>query len=414
MKINLLKITTFSFLLVNSLSFGQTIVEKYGRLQVNESHVTSETGEKISLAGNSLFWSNAGDVADYYNATTVKHLASNWESQIVRAALGVKEPWDNGTGYIDNRAVQTKKIERVVEAAIEAGIYVIIDWHTHNAENYTTDAIAFFTEMAEKYGSYDNVIYEIYNEPINTPWSEIKNYAEQVIQGIRSKDTDNLIVVGTRTFSQEVEEVADNKINDPNVAYTLHFYAGTHFQWLRDRATRAMDKGVALFVTEYGTSLADGTGSLFDLETKDWINYLESNHISYVNWSISDKNEAATSVLPGQGVQGLINDQLNENGRYIKNLLLAKNETVLSINDLKIEGEKISIYPNPVIDVLTVNTKAKITKFSVYDMNGNLLLLDNITKNTTLEINLTQLSTGNYLLLLEGKTQKTVAKISKL
>src|SRR5688572_1137308 len=133
-------------------------------------------------------------------------------------------------------------------------MYVIIDYHANRAEDSQAEAVAFFSEMAAFYGGFNNVIYEVYRAPVDTSWPDIKAYAAAVIGAIRAVDPDNLVIVGTRSLSREVEEAADDPINDDNVAYSLQFHAVSDGQELRDRALRAMDKGAALFVTEWRTS----------------------------------------------------------------------------------------------------------------------------------------------------------------
>ncbi len=309
----------FSLITLNLSS--QTIVEKHGRLQVKGNTIVDKNNTPISLAGNSLFWSNAGDTSDFYNAETVAHLSNNWNSSIIRVAMGVKESWDSGRGYIDSPEAQKAKIRKVIDSAIDNGMYVIIDWHTHEAEKYEDEAVVFFKEMAALYGNYDNVIYEIYNEPIRQTWQEIKSYSTAVIAAIRSEDPDNLIVVGTPTWSQDVDLASQDPISDVNVAYTLHFYSGTHTQYLRDKAQTALNNGIALFVTEWGAVNATGDGDADVSETERWMDFLKENHISHANWSVSDKPEGASIVLKDKGVNGLQNDELTETGVFIKNLI---------------------------------------------------------------------------------------------
>ncbi|MAQ75930.1 MAG: hypothetical protein CL613_06320 [Aquimarina sp.] len=311
----------FFALAMNFSLLAQTPVEKHGRLQVQGNRIVDKNGEVTSLAGNSLFWSNAGDTSDFYNAETVNHLADDWNSSIIRVAMGVKESWDEGRGYIDSPAAQKAKIKKVIDAAIANGIYVIIDWHTHEAELYESEAVQFFTEMAEEYGTYDNVLYEIYNEPIGQSWSQIKSYANAVIAGIRSKDPDNMVIVGSPTWSQDVDIASNDPINDTNTAYTLHFYAGTHSQSLRNKAITAMNNGIALFATEWGSVNADGNGNTNQAETNVWMEFFKDNGISHANWAISDKSEGASSVQSGTGVQGLQNNQLTATGTFIKNII---------------------------------------------------------------------------------------------
>jgi len=230
MKLFIFIILNLTFCFTQAQAPAGSIVAQHGRLQVSGSHVANQYNQKISLAGNSLFWSlDDGNGGEFYTSETLNHLADEWNTSIVRAAMGVKEPFGPGgsdQGYLVDSLKEVSKVNTVVNAAINKGIYVIIDWHSHKAEDYQQEAIDFFTKMAELYGTHPNVIYEIYNEPIGTSWADIKSYAEAVIPAIRSKDPDNLIVVGTRTYSQNVLEASQNQINDNNVAYTLHFYAG--------------------------------------------------------------------------------------------------------------------------------------------------------------------------------------------
>ncbi len=391
---------------------AQSVVEKYGRLQVNGSYVTAENGDKISLAGNSLFWSNAGDVSDFYNALTVNHLADDWKSAFVRIAIGVKETWDNGTGYIDSPTAQTAKVRTVIDAAIAKGIYVIIDWHTHAAELYKPQAVSFFTEMAELYGDNDHIIYEIFNEPINQPWSDIKSYAADVIAGIRSKDPDNLIIVGTPEFDQQVGLAAASPITgDPNLAYTMHFYADSHGQFLRDRTLQAMNDGIALFVTEFGTTHFSGNGGYNPTESQIWLDFLNENHISYVNWNVSDKDEDSSIVNPNRGAQGLLNGELTASGQFMRNHMRARFQ-VLSVDDFVINGEKIKIVPNPVQDILSVISKFSIDAINIYDLTGRVVLSKEVaTINPALDIQ--SLSAGNYMLQLTADGKSAVTKITK-
>ena len=316
-KTKLSKVYIIILLLCSNFIISQSIVEQHGRLRVNGNKVVNQNNESISLAGNSLFWSNFSEGAKFYNAATVNHLATDWKSDIVRASMGVE---DFG-GYISNPTQEKNKVIAVVDAAIAAGIYVIIDWHSHNAEQYEQQAIEFFSEMADLYGTNDHVIYEVYNEPIGQSWQTVKSYSEAVIDAIRAKDPDNLIIVGSPTWSQDVVDASNSPINKTNIAYTLHFYAGTHKQVLRDQATQAMQNGIALFVTEWGAVNANGDGAADQSETQKWLDFMRDNGISHANWSVSDKAEGASVVASGTGVSGLTNNNLTSTGNYIKDII---------------------------------------------------------------------------------------------
>ena len=302
--------------------YGQkTIVEKYGKLSLKRNFLMSEHGDTVQLRGMSFFWSQW--MGQYYNYDCVKWLRDDWKCTVVRPAMGV----DMG-GYLENPSEQKQKINDVVDAAIKLGIYVIIDYHAHEAHKNTPAAKAFFSEMSSKYGKYPNVIYEIFNEPLQeVSWNDIiKPYAETIIKAIRANDPDNIVVVGTRQWSQMVSEAALNPITDANTMYTLHYYAATHGQWLRDEAQKAIDKGVALFVTEYGTCEASGAGKLDYKESELWYNFLDKNKISYCNWSVADKDETASALKPGADGQGKWKtENISLSGQLVKQDMMIKN-----------------------------------------------------------------------------------------
>ncbi len=280
-------------------------VSYYGQLQTRGSSIIgSKTGSAAQVKGMSFFWSNWS--AGYWNAATVDRMVDEFDCEILRCAYGVNDsgtPYDTGT---------LNNLRAVVERCIERDVYVIIDWHTHGAHLNPSAAVSFFGEMARDYGSYDNVIFEVYNEPTSVSWSTVKSYAETVIPAIRQY-SDNLIVVGCPTWSQDVDACANNPINDSNVAYTLHFYAGTHGDYLRQKAEYAMNKGYALFVTEWGSVNADGNGAIDYASTSQWLNWMDAKGLSWCNWAINDKNETS-SIFYSDGTY-------REAGGYLNSIL---------------------------------------------------------------------------------------------
>jgi len=312
----------------SSRSFAQTPVAANGQLKVSGNKIVNKNNVPISLAGNSLFWSNNGWGGEkFYNASLVNYLSSNWKAGVVRAAMGV----DEGGGYLADPAGNKAKVKSVVDAAINAGIYVIIDWHSHHAESYRQEAINFFSEMAATYGNKENVIYELYNEPLAVSWSgTIKPYAEAVIAAIRAKDPDNLIIVGTPNWSQDVDAAAADPITKyANIAYTIHFYAATHKQYLRDKANTAMSKGIALFATEWGTCDASGNGAIDAGSTNEWVSFMKQNNISNCNWAVNDKAEAASIFNPGTSGNGPWSEaSLTASGKLVKDIVVNWGGTV--------------------------------------------------------------------------------------
>lgn len=287
-----------------------TPVEYYGEMIADGNKlVGKKTGEIVRVTGMSFFWSNWSQ--KYYTADYVDYLVDDYNCEIVRCSYGVQ---DNGVPY--DKSCEPL-IEDVIEQAIERGVYVIVDWHSHGAHNNPDEAIAYFEKLAEKYGSYDNVIFEIYNEPTQVSWDTVKAYAEKVIPAIR-KYSDNLVIVGSPTWSQDVLLAADNPVNGENIAYTLHFYAGTHKQWLRDNANKALEKGIPLFVTEWGSVNADGNGSIDRTSTEEWFEWMDKNNISSCNWAVNDKDEGS-SIFKQDSI-------LSETGKYIMELIRERTE----------------------------------------------------------------------------------------
>ena len=267
---------------------AQTVTNN-GQLSVKGNYLVNDKGEEIVLRGVSYGWHNWWP--RFYNQESVKWLADDWKCTVVRAAMGVGP---RGS-YIDKKEWSKEKIEAVVEGAIKSGIYVIIDWHSH--EIHTEEAVAFFAEMAEKYGKHPNVIYEIFNEPVKDSWEEVKNYSIAVIKAIREKDPDNIILVGSPHWDQDIHLVADDPIEGfENLMYTVHFYAATHEKELRDRSDYAIKKGIPIFVSECAGMEASGNGTIDYKSWNKWIDWMEANKISWVTWSIADKNETCSMV----------------------------------------------------------------------------------------------------------------------
>ena len=299
---------------------SRRVVDRFGQLKVNGTKIISEKGDTVKLEGMSMFWSQW--IHKYYNYKCVKWLRDDWHCEIIRVPLGVKP-----NGYLEHPKREMRKMTRVIDDCIDLGIYVIVDWHSHTAEAEIEESIHFFTEIAKRYGNKPNILYEIYNEPLIVSWNEVvKPYHEEVIAAIRKYDPDNIILAGTTQWAQNVDEAADNPLDDKNTVYTLHFYAETHKQLLRDKATYAIDKGLPIWITEWGTCNSDGNGPIDYEELKLWYDFMEEYQLSWCNWSVSDKKETSAVLLPNAGTKGKWPDSiLSESGKIVRKRLRQMN-----------------------------------------------------------------------------------------
>lgn len=367
---------TFSFKPGSIADDSLTIVERLGNLKVVGKQIQDQYGNPAVLRGMSLYWSQWQ--GQFYNYNCINWLRDDWKCTVVRAAMGVEQG-----GYLSNSDAEKNKVKAVIESCIDLGIYVIVDWHDHYAQNHITESIKFFSEIASEYGQYPNLIYEIYNEPWGAvSWTNVvKPYSDSVVSAIRDIDPDNLILVGSPNWSQDVDVAASNPIKFNNIAYTLHFYAATHKQTLRTKATSALNKGAALFVSEFGTCESNGSGKLDSNETRTWLNFLEKNKISWCNWALDNVNETSAALNSSAGSNGnWAESDISASGKLIRSRLITWRDTIYTDVNSKIISENVPTdflisqnYPNPFNPRTVIEYKLAKNgqvRFDVYDLNG--------------------------------------------
>lgn len=296
-------------------------VKRWGQLQVQGTQLCDQQGNPVVLRGVSLGWHNIWP--RFYNKKVVRTLKNDWNATVVRAAMGVTTVEDN---YLDNPSFAIECVEKVVKAAIKEDIYVIIDWHAH--EMHTKEAKAFFAQMAQKYGKYPHVIYELYNEPVEDSWESLKQYASEIITEIRKYDPDNIILMGCPHWDQDVHVVAESPLRGfSNIMYTLHYYASTHKEYLRDRMEDAVKRGIPIFVSESGVTEASGNGVIDPESQQLWLDRMEKLKISWLCWSLSDKDESCSMLLPRATATGpWPEDVIKRSGKMVREYLKRYNK----------------------------------------------------------------------------------------
>ncbi|MEV4119931.1 cellulase family glycosylhydrolase [Micromonospora sp. NPDC049645] len=280
-----------------------TPVERYGQLRVCGTTMCDRSGARVQLRGISSMWLNWETAPYAENLSALTWMRDNWNLQVIRAAMGV-EP---AGAYLSDPAKARAQVETIINNAVTAGVYVIVDWHAHEAQNNQSQAVAFFGDLARRYGNLPNVIWEPYNEPLQVSWTTvIKPYHQAVVSAIRAADPDNIIVLGTPTWSQDVDVAAASPVTGTNLMYTLHFYSCTHGASLRAKGDAAIRAGLALFVTEWGASNADGglDGRACLPEAQSWIDWMRQNGISWTAWKLDVGTDTTNLLSPGAPVTG--------------------------------------------------------------------------------------------------------------
>lgn len=283
-------------------------------------------GDEVQVRGMSLYWSLLPQATMFYSDAGISTMVKEMKIELIRAAIGTGEHWGGTPGYLLDADAQLELIDNVVKAAVKNDIYVIIDWHSHTAHEQVEDAYLFFAEMAQKYGKYDNVIFEIFNEPKQIDWELVKKYANAII-GVIRKYSDNLILVGNPNWDQLPSKAIGNEVTDPkhNVAYTFHYYANSHLIISQGKtANRAMAAGLSVFVSEWGTGAASGKGVPDVARNNEWQEWVNENKLSTANWSASKINEGTAAFLSGTTVDSLV---YSEAGELVKGYLSTNPDT---------------------------------------------------------------------------------------
>ena len=269
-----------------------TPVDVHGQLKVDGNKIVDKNGNPVTLHGMSMYdWSQQG--RQFYNASAVGHLAKDLECAILRIPI-----------LPNNATSGLSRVKAVADACIANGIYGIIDWHGGGASQAAT-AAAFFASMAQAYGNTPNIMYEPWNEP-TVAWSTVKTYHETVIAAIRAVDPDNIIFLGTPQWDQKPDTAAADPVTtSTNLAYVVHFYANSHkLAGFQNAITTTLNKGLAIFVTEYGGCSANGSGTFNATELQKWWDFLDANNIGCTNWAVETNGETSSIFKTNASANG--------------------------------------------------------------------------------------------------------------
>ncbi|MCB9018568.1 MAG: cellulase family glycosylhydrolase [Paludibacteraceae bacterium] len=377
-------------------------VSKNGKPKVVGTQMVSECGEPIQLRGMSshgLAW-----YPKCYTENAIKALTEDWGIDIFRLAVYTHEWGGYTTEQWKTKEEYNQYIDELVDLCAKYGIYCLIDWHVLNQgsgnPNYTLDdAKEFWDYMSKKHKGAKHVIYEICNEPngSSVTWDKVKQYADAIIPIIRKNDPNTIVVCGSPTWSQDVDVAAENPLSYTNVMYSLHFYSGTHTSMLRKKAQTAIDKGLALFVTEFGTSRADGNGGVYLEECNVWMDWMKERKISWCNWSYAGKDETSAALLKNSCDTESWND-VSDSGGYIKGKLLEPDvfdENCINSVEQVSYNDKVFVFPNPVKDEVSLDLPegSVMNGLQIVDMMGRCVYAFNGSVD---RVDVSELNQGSY------------------
>ena len=384
----------------------QTALQVHGQLAVNGTQIVDQNGQAFQLRGVSTHGINWDVGKPYVNQAAFQTIRDEWGANAIRLAMYTSEY--NGYCTGGNQTELKGLLRTGVDAAKNLGMYAIIDWHVLNDQNpltYLEQAKTFWNETSATYKDYNNVLYEICNEPNNCSWDDIKSYANQIIPIIRANDPDAIIIVGTPSWSQlgmwgHTNEVADSPLTGySNLVYTLHFYCAeaSHTQYLPAKVDYAVSKGLPVLVSEFGLSAASGDGAIDTNQADAWLNKLDGYKIGYFVWSLSNKAETASLIASScSKTSGWTDSELTDAGRYIKSRYLARKE----------------VFPTDPVNPTVKVTKITLNKTSATLTQGQTLTLKATVTPGNATNKAVTWSSSNTKIATVSRTGKITAKAS--
>ena len=308
-------LTTFALAVFASAALNTARPSINGKLHVQGTGLFDEAGTQVVLRGASthgLTW-----FPQFVNNGLFKQLSTEWNTNLIRLAM-YSDDYVHG-----DRQKNLEILRKGVQYAIDNDMYVMVDWHIltdNNPNENLAEAINFFNMMAKEYANVPNVIFEICNEPNgDCTWEDIKEYANIIIPVIRRHKPDALILIGTPNYDREIQEPARDPVNFENVMYSFHFYATSHKDEFRAKLREVVGQGTPIFVSESGLCEETGDGKIDFESVKTWYRLLDSLHLNYTIWSLSNKEEEASMIKDDSyATDSLTDKDLTLSGQFAK------------------------------------------------------------------------------------------------
>ena len=254
-------------LLILTTGCSKTPVAKHGRLSVKGTQLVDSRGNPVQLRGFSTQHIAKSDM--FVVPRYLEELRDDFASDVIRVAMYTNK---REYGYMLSPELKDV-VKRVVRDATKAGMYAIIDWHIladRNPMDLLEESKAFFDDMSKEFASYNNVFYELCNEPNgdDVTWSDhIKPYAEQVTAVIRKNDPRGIILVGTPRWSSQPQDAAADPLDDPATMYVFHFYPDHATEGARNNIARVNEQIPGMTPGEVERTLDGSARSMRTVET---------------------------------------------------------------------------------------------------------------------------------------------------
>ena len=247
------------------------------------------------IARPSLEWNPSGEslsAGDY-------ELMTEWGANVVRLALN-QGFWLQGSSVYDSSYPAV--IDQQIGWAHDAGLDVILDLHWSDRGDFGTtpaqqrmadaNSIAFWTEVATRYQDDGRVIFELYNEPHDIPWSVWRDGGptgegwdaagmQQLYDAVRDTGAKNVVIAGGVDWAYDLSGLpGDTELDGYNIMYATHPYDHANKQpdaWQTDWGFLTDDH--AIIASEFGGFDCDTS------YTQALIDYAETHAVSWTGWA---------------------------------------------------------------------------------------------------------------------------------
>jgi hypothetical protein len=271
-------------------------------------------------------------------------MANDWNSKLIRLSLN-QDFWLNTSAQHDPN--YQCWVDQQVQWIRSLDMGVILDLHWSDCGNLQIstscqqpmadeNSLTFWKEVATKYANQEDIMFELYNEPMIIPWNIWRDGGslstsggccgggeftavgmQQLYDEVRSTNANNIVVVGGINWAYDLSGVTSGyALNGTNIVYNTHPYnhndgSKMPSDWPRAFGNLAKEKPV--MATEFGQYCYSGD---YDQE---FIQFASSYNMSWTAWAwfvadcnfpsmISDWNGTPLGSI-GQLVQSALKSQ---------------------------------------------------------------------------------------------------------